>query len=129
MNDDGSYTVSATSNSTNGNVAGNHGNLDYWIFKIDSTGNIIWGNSYGGTSSDFAGKLMPTPDKGIIVAGFTNSSDGDVAGNYGFADCWVIKLHAEVQLAKASPFRKPAVIASPLFPPRSPIFSAPLRWV
>lgn len=93
VNDDGSYTVSATSNSTNGDVTGNHGSLDYWVLKIDSTGNIIWENSYGGTDADYGGKLMPTPDKGIIISGFANSSNGDVAGNYGYSDNWVIKLH------------------------------------
>lgn len=88
----GGYVVGAYSNSVNGDVTGNHGDFDYWIFKIDTAGNLIWQKSYGGSGGDREEAVMLTPDNAILVTGFSNSSNGDVGGNYGLYDCWTMKL-------------------------------------
>jgi hypothetical protein len=91
-NIDGGYIVGGYSNSLNGDVSGNHGSFDFWIFKVDSTGTLFWQKSYGGTGNDRAAAIAETPDSGIIVTGFSNSTNGDISGNHGFMDCWVEKL-------------------------------------
>ena len=89
---DGGYVVAGTSNSTDGDVTGNHGNKDYWLVKLSSTGTITWQKSLGGSGNDQAHSIQQTTDGGYIVAGLSNSTDGDVTGNHGDYDYWVIKL-------------------------------------
>jgi len=89
---EGGYIVAGMSSSNNGDVSGNHGNLDYWIVKLNSTGNIVWQKSLGGTEADKARSIQQTSDGGFIVAGQSRSNDGDVTGNHGYEDYWVVKL-------------------------------------
>lgn len=91
---DGGYIIAGDSNSTNGDVTGNHGAEDYWVVKIDSAGTIQWQKSFGGLALDKAQSIITTPDDGYIVAGYSSSSDGDVAVNQGWYDYWLIKLDA-----------------------------------
>ncbi|MBX2930966.1 MAG: gliding motility-associated C-terminal domain-containing protein [Chitinophagaceae bacterium] len=90
---DGGYIVAGHSNSNNGDVSGNHGNPDYWIVKLDALGNIEWQKCLGGSASDYAYSIQQTTDGGYIVAGHSNSNNGDVSGNHGNTDCWIVKLN------------------------------------
>lgn len=89
---DGSYVIAGYSYSDDGDVTGNHGDSDYWIVKLDSAGNILWQKSLGGSGEDDAFSIVNTNDGGYIVGGNSNSNDGDVFGNHGNADCWIVKL-------------------------------------
>ncbi len=89
---DGGYIIAGFTSSINGDVSGNHGNNDYWIVKLSSTGNIEWQKTLGGTGLDIAQSIRQTADEGYIVAGCTQSNDGDVAGNHGSYDYWIVKL-------------------------------------
>jgi len=90
---DGGFIMAGRSMSTDGDVSVNLGNIDYWVIKIDNLGNLEWEKSYGGTSNDIATSIQQTNDGGYIVAGVSNSSDGDVTGNHGNGDYWVVKLN------------------------------------
>ena len=48
---DGGYIVGGISPSNDGDVSGNHGGLggDYWVVKLDSSGNIQWQKCLGGS--------------------------------------------------------------------------------
>jgi hypothetical protein len=50
----------------------------------------------GGIDSDGASSIQPTTDGGYIVAGSTRSTSGDVTGNHGDNDAWVVKLDPEL---------------------------------
>ncbi len=89
---DGGYIVAGYTQSTNGDVTGNHGNLDAWVVKLSSTGSLQWQKALGGTGDDVAYSIQLTPDGGYILAGYTLSTDGDVAGNHGGYDTWIVKL-------------------------------------
>jgi len=93
---DGGYIVVGSAKSNDGDVSYNHDNTCYnpdcWIVKLDSTGNIQWQKSYGGTVKDIAYSIEQTNDGGYIVAGISQSNDGDVTGNHGGYDCWIVKL-------------------------------------
>ncbi|GAB4286148.1 MAG: hypothetical protein Kow0068_11690 [Marinilabiliales bacterium] len=89
---DHGYVMAGYSESTNGDVSGNHGSEDFWVIKVDSLGSIVWENSFGGTGDDRARSVIETLDKVIVVAGFSNSNNGDVSGNHGNYDYWIIKL-------------------------------------
>ena len=100
---DGGYIVAGYSNSTDGNVTGNHGKYDYWIVKLSSSGDIQWEKTLGGSSDDKANSVQLTADGGYIVAGFTGSNNFDVTGNNGFDDAWIVKLNSDgtIQWQKA----------------------------
>ncbi len=89
---DGGYIVAGTTYSTDGDVTGNHGVNDAWVVKLSSTGSLQWQKTLGGTGYDLAYSIQPTTDGGYIVAGYTNSINGDVTGNHGGYDAWVVKL-------------------------------------
>lgn len=89
---DGGYMIVGRSNSFDGDVTGNHGNFDVWLVKTSSSGAIEWQKSIGGSGLDHAFSVVQTPDSGYTVGGSTSSNDGDVTGNHGLNDCWVVKL-------------------------------------
>ncbi len=89
---DGGYIVAGYSLSNDYNVSGNHGDMDYWVVKLNTTGVIQWQKSLGGSGTDWAYSIQPTNGGGYVVAGFSRSDDGDVSGNHGGADAWIVKL-------------------------------------
>jgi hypothetical protein len=89
---DGGYIISGNAGINSGDVSGGHGNMDYWIVKLSSIGSIEWEKSLGGTNYDYATCVQQTTDEGFIVTGMTTSNDGDVNGNHGDFDVWVVKL-------------------------------------
>ncbi|MBP6335108.1 MAG: T9SS type A sorting domain-containing protein [Bacteroidia bacterium] len=97
---DGGYVVAGSSNSVDGDITAHHGGIsvqnDFWIIRIDSIGALLWEKSLGGGSSDVAYSIQQTTDGGFVIAGSTNSNDGDVTGLHGTpskADCWIVKLN------------------------------------
>ncbi len=91
---DGGYIVAGYSESVDGDVTTNNGDWDFWVLKLDELGELEWENSYGGSSSDQASEIWQTTDGGYIVVGASTSTDGDVSGNNGGEDVWVVKLNA-----------------------------------
>lgn len=89
---DGGYIVAGTSYSQNGDVTGHRGQADCWIVKLDNLGTIQWQKTLGGTSNDEAESIKQTTDGGYIVAGCSESNDGDITKNQGSFDVWVIKI-------------------------------------
>lgn len=92
---DGGYILTGFTASNDGDVSGNHGDLDGWVVKLDASGNVEWKKTLGGSAFDYASSIRQTTDGGYIVSGSTRSNDGDVSGNHGAAgteDAWVVKL-------------------------------------
>lgn len=92
--EENNYVIFGDSYSDNGDVTAHHGSIffaDYWLIKTDSTGNIIWEKSLGGTSDEWGLSVLLTNDKGFILSGNTRSNDGDVTGNHGGDDYWIVK--------------------------------------
>jgi hypothetical protein len=95
---DGGFVIAGDSNSDDGDVSGNHGGDDYWVFKTDSKANIIWQRSLGGFHKDIGTSIEQTSDKGFIIGGYSSSRDGNLTSNYGSADIWIVKLDAFTNL-------------------------------
>lgn len=93
---DGGYVVAGQTNSKNGDVNGLHSSYpDAWVVKLDSFGVKIWQRCLGGKFDEVANCIKLTFDNGYIIAGHTNSNDGDVSGNHGAQDFWIVKLNLE----------------------------------
>ena len=97
---DGGYIAGGYTESTDGDVQcelHSPNQRDIWIVKIDSLNNIQWQQCYGGSYGETAVDIKVTDDGGYIIAGITNSDDGDVSGFHGVAgsdnyDIWIIKI-------------------------------------
>ena len=46
---------------------------NYWLVKMDTSGNILWQNNYGGSETDYAICVDTMSDGGYILGGFTQS--------------------------------------------------------
>lgn len=86
------YYLFCTTLSFDGQVVGNHGINDYWVIRTDTTGNLLWAKTYGGSSDDVLKQAKPTTDGGFILFGHTESNEGDVHGNHGDFDYWIVKI-------------------------------------
>lgn len=69
-----------------------NGYYDACIVKLDNTGNIQWYKFIGGFDDDYSNTIVLTTDGGYIFSGYTESNNGDVSGNHGGQDAWVVKL-------------------------------------
>src|SRR5215831_8113100 len=61
--------------------------------------NIAWEQSLGGTGDEICSAGVQTSDAGFIIAGLSDSHDGDVTGNHGDADFWIAKLNSVGKLS------------------------------
>jgi hypothetical protein len=91
---DGGYILTSTTDSNNGDVFGNNGLNDIWVVKLTSLGVIQWQKCLGGSSGDYGRSFQQTTEGGYILTGYTLSNNGDVSGNHGGTDAWVVKLNS-----------------------------------
>lgn len=93
---DAGYILGGTSysNISGDKTTNSFGQMDYWIIKTDSVGNILWQNTIGGSGSEQYVLVEPTTEGGYIVGGLSTSN---ISGNkteacWGGWDYWVVKL-------------------------------------
>ncbi|WP_372472430.1 T9SS type A sorting domain-containing protein [Capnocytophaga sp. ARDL2] len=78
----------------------NKGNLDYFLWKIDSEGEQEWQISFGGDGADLLKSIAKTNDMGYLLGGYSNSAkSGDKSSpNFGKNDLWLVKINAKGEL-------------------------------
>src|SRR5690606_37193815 len=100
---DGGYILGGSSFSgmTGDKTEASQGLYDYWVIKLDASGNIGWQNTIGGSNLEFLSSLAPTADGGCILGGYSWSGiSGDKTENsQGDADFWVAKLTSDYDSA------------------------------
>lgn len=87
---------SSLSEKTGNKTDENHGDLDYWIWKMNEKGELDWQKSIGGNGFDLLQSIKGTRDGGFILAGTSSSGNSFQKKDNckGLADFWVIKLDA-----------------------------------
>lgn len=68
---------------------------DWWVVKLDTTGNIQWQKRMGGNSSESAYAVQQRYDGSYYIVGHTPSSNsGDLIGvfKHGSNDIWLVRL-------------------------------------
>ncbi|MEM1339337.1 MAG: hypothetical protein AAF634_10730 [Bacteroidota bacterium] len=90
---DQGYLVIGSSDSEDVDIKNNRGTYDFWAVRLDSEGNMIWENSYGGSEIDEAYATIRSNDGNYLILGDTRSSDKEVSFNHGGADVWLIKIN------------------------------------
>jgi hypothetical protein len=87
------------------------GSSDVLIIKVDSSGNLLWSQTCGGTGADYAYSVIQTSDGGFALVGNTASF------GMGSTDCYLVKIASEIpgsissELPRSSPTQPP--ISSP----------------
>lgn len=90
---EGNYYIVGGTNSTDGDVQSfNNGSSDYWIVKINGSGEIIWEKCFGTSVAEGPRDALLTPDGGLLVMGRIHASGGDVSVYYGDNDVWLFKV-------------------------------------
>lgn len=93
---DGGYILGGMSSSAIGDDKTEpwYGDLDYWVIKLDSLGNIEWQKTMGGMNTDRLFAIEQTTDGGYICAGWSSSDITPTKSEIcqGLADYWVVKL-------------------------------------
>lgn len=91
VQDENSILFAAASDDTVANH-GNHGGLDGFISRSSVANGKEWGKFVGGSGVDWFNSVTTIDDYSFIVAGYSNSNNGDVSGNHGGYDFWVVKM-------------------------------------
>lgn len=96
---DGGYAILGYSFSNNDNVSNNAGLQDYWIVKLNTSGNILWEKSFGYQGADSGISLIETNDQGFLITGILDvtASGGEgntqrTANRHAGGDYWALKL-------------------------------------
>ena len=90
---DGGYAILGHSQSMDGDVTNkSNESYDYWVLKFDTTNQLQWQKTYGGSDDDRGTDIIQTSDGGYAVIGKSKSDDLDVSENAGYDDFWMIKL-------------------------------------
>jgi hypothetical protein len=96
----GGYMACGSTNSTDGDVEFSFGATDFWIVKLDESGNIVWESTYGGSSDDAGNDISSTADTGFLAVGYTFSSDGQISEYKDGGDGWLVFINANGDLLK-----------------------------
>jgi|TARA_B110000967_G_scaffold200506_1_gene236400 hypothetical protein len=99
---DSGYFISGFSKSSDEDVSTNFGSNDYWVAKLDATGNILWEKSFGFSGTDQAFSSIQTLDGGYLITGTLDVTASSQQGNdrsslssrHAGGDYWAIKLDA-----------------------------------
>jgi hypothetical protein len=89
---DSSLVISGTTQSFDGDVSLNHGMSDYWAVMLHKSGNMIWQRALGGSAYDKGQAITRSLDNNFVIAGSSQSSDGNVFFNHGAEDYWLAKV-------------------------------------
>lgn len=92
LTSDGGYAAVAMAYYNGGDVTGVHGAGDFWVIKMDATGALQWQKAFGGSQLDFPTCIIESTHGCLVILGDEFSDDGDVTGNHGGPDYWVVKL-------------------------------------
>jgi len=80
------YVVCGVSQNTNAMGIFNN---DGWLIAIDSSGNELWQQRYGGNDDDIFREVVKVSNNKLAVAGFTRSTDVNIDTMRGVADGWI----------------------------------------
>jgi gliding motility-associated-like protein len=101
--DDGGYIFTSSTNSKNGDIqlpttAWTGSQARVWVVKLNCKQEIQWQKVLGGNAGDFGVSVKQIDDKGYFISANANSNDGDVSGNKGGQDFWLINLSPDPKL-------------------------------
>ena len=92
------FVLVGDSNSADGDVDFNAGYDDIYLAKINSSNELLFSKTYGGSDIEHGYSISETFDGGLLVGGASKSNDGDIPNNYGFNDAILLKTDSSGNL-------------------------------
>jgi len=90
----GGAILAVDASSTDGDITHPLTSEFFWVLDIDSSGTIVWDNSYGGGGGDcYPNAICKATDGSIWIAGVTSKQYGQIDTAYGRDDAWFV--HAD----------------------------------
>ncbi len=89
------YLIGGSTNSpASGTISSNgFGYSDAWVAKLDSAGNIIWDNRFGGSDLEITSKIIEVNDGYLLLGGSTSKTGGTISDTGIVAyDVWIVKI-------------------------------------
>jgi hypothetical protein len=87
------YIITGRTNSKSGEIIASKGGEDLFILQLDLDGKLNGNiNILGGKNNEIGKSLVAAPDGAYIAIGQTDSNNGDVSGNHGGSDMWMVKF-------------------------------------
>ena len=91
---DGNFLLLGATNSTDGDIqSGNNGNMDIWIVKFDTNGEILWETTFGSTDVDIPNDVIEMPDGGFLIMATIKAGGGDVSQFHNYKDIWLCRVN------------------------------------
>ena len=75
---DGGLLFSGRTNSTDGDVSGNHGAGDFWFGKVSPAMSLEWQKCFGGSADDHLSSFLTATTGGYLLSGYGLSTDSDL---------------------------------------------------
>ncbi len=69
---DGGYVIGGRTDSYGA------GGYDFYVVKLDGSGNLSWTKTIGGTGSDVGNSIVQTSDGGYVIGGIQNLMEQEV---------------------------------------------------
>jgi len=96
---DGGFALIGYSSSSDLDVTENAGAQDFWMAKLDTSGNISWEKSFGYIGNDSSFSVLQTSDSGYLLTGTLDVTASGGEGNsrssnrrHAGGDYWAIRL-------------------------------------
>lgn len=93
---DGGFFLAGISASDRGGekTEENQGDWDFWVVRVNASGDVMWDKTYGGNDKDVLQAVLPMPDGGFLLGG---SSESGISGDKddflrGLNDYWAIRI-------------------------------------
>ncbi len=108
--DDKGFIIAGSTNSKNsidiGNSNGYDGNggNDFWIYKTDKDGKMLWSKTFGGTNDDVATSVTRASNGDYVIVGTTLSTDLDANYNGSNGGLLMIRLKEDGSLVSKRVF-------------------------
>ncbi|HQA80426.1 MAG TPA: Ser-Thr-rich GPI-anchored membrane family protein [Methanoregulaceae archaeon] len=95
--DSGYVIAGETQGYTASTETGHHAGMDAFVTRMTAAREILFTRYIGGSKNEWGRSLLQLPDGGYLIAGWTQSDDGDMtgAGFHGELDAFVSRLNPD----------------------------------
>ena len=76
-----------------GNSVDAKGNRQILIARVSKDGKLVWQKPLGGSGDDRLASIELSDNQYFFLSAETNSNNGDVSGNHGGYDTWILKIN------------------------------------
>ncbi len=96
--------ITGSTSSTDNDLNSTNGSTDYWVLKVDDTGEVVWSNSFGGPGTDSSRFISSNGSGTYYTCYYHDGQGGDVTESFGEIDGWYLALDENGNLTEQETF-------------------------